>query len=130
MKLYELNYLILPDLKEEELKLLQEKIVSLIQEKGGVLVSNTTAVKKLLFYPIKKRTEAFLATLSFQLNPEKLADLEKKLKEEKNILRYLIVSKRVYKKTLPPERPKRTIKREKVELKDIDKKLKEILGEL
>lgn len=130
MKFYELNYLILPDLKDEELNLLQEKIISLIQENGGVLVSNTTAIKKLLLYPIKKRTEAFLATLSFQLNPEKLANLEKKLKEEKSILRYLIVSKRLYKKTLPPEKSKRVIKGEKVELKDIDKKLKEILGEL
>lgn len=130
MKFYELNYLILPELKDEELNLLQEKIISLVQENGGILVSNTTAIKKLLSYPIKKRTEAFLASLSFQLNPEKLANLEKKIKEEKNILRYLIVSKRLYKKTLPPEKSKRIIKREKVELKDIDKKLKEILGEL
>ena len=34
MKFYELTYLISPDLSEEEIKVLQEKVTSLIQEEG------------------------------------------------------------------------------------------------
>lgn len=130
MRLYELTYLILPELKEEELNSLQEKIISLIQNNGGVLVSSEEPTKKSLFYPIKKKTEALLATLSFQLKPEKLKELEKKLKAEKNILRYLIITKKVPKKVPTAKAKRKPIKREKVELKDIEKKLKEILGEV
>lgn len=130
MRVYELTYLILPELKEAELNSLQEKITSLIQNDGGVLISSETPVKKTLFCPIKKKMEAFLATLSFELKPEKLENLEKKLKAEKNILRYLIVTKKMPKKVPIVKAKRKPIKREKVELKDIEKKLKEILGEV
>jgi len=134
MKLYELTYLISPDLSEEEIRVLQEKINSLIQEEGRVLpdsTSNGGLVRKTLAHPIKKNRSAFLSTLSFQLNPEELESLEKKLKAESKILRYLILTKKLPKMAVVPvKKPKRIIKpKPKVELKEIEKKLEEILGE-
>jgi len=139
MKLYELTYLISPDLSEEEIRVLQEKINSLIQEEGRVLpdsTSNGGLVRKTLAHPIKKNRSAFLSTLSFQLNPEELESLEKKLKAESKILRYLILTKPVPKvmvgKEIPTKLPRKIIKpkpKVKVELKEIEKKLEEILGE-
>ena len=141
MKLYELTYLISPDLSEEEIRVLQEKINSLIQEEGRVLpdsTSNGGLVRKTLAHPIKKNRSAFLSTLSFQLNPEELESLEKKLKAESKILRYLILGKP---KTKPPTTfrkkmvggkpptPRKKVVGGKVELKEIEKKLEEILGE-
>lgn len=131
MKLYELNYLILTDLSEKELKGCQEKISSLIQEEGGILIDKEKRlVRKTLAYPIKKRGTAFLATLSFQILPERLESLEKKLKSESNILRYQIFTKKLPKKirVVPIGKPKNIIK-PKVELKEIEKKLEEILNE-
>lgn len=134
MKLYEITYLISPDLSEEELKGYQEKITSLIREEGGVLGEVNSAARKTLAYPIKKKRTAYLNTLSFQFEPERLESLEKKLKGESNLLRYQILTKppTTFRKKVTGKKP--TISRKKVvggkvELKEIEKKLEEILGE-
>jgi len=131
MKDYELAYLISPELSKEEVKPFQDKIISFIQNEGGVLIENVNPVNKLLSYPVKKQIQAYLAVLDFQLNPEKLAELEKKIKAETQILRYLILIKpklkeikAVLRKFVPKKAPER-----KVELKEIEKKLEEILGQ-
>lgn len=132
MKLYEITYLISPDLSEEELRDFQEKIISFIQEQGGILGKTNSVTKKTLAYPIKKKEIAFFVNLDFQLQPEKIEILEKKLKKESKILRYLILRKELPKKVMirPLKRPKRILKtKPKVELKEIEKKLEEILGE-
>jgi len=130
MKLYELAYLILPDLSETELKSFQEKIISLVENKGGVLINTNEPIRKKLAYPIKKRTEAYLSFLSFQMNPEKLIEVERELKTEEKILRFLIITKKILKKF--PEslikKPSKITKPKKVELKEIEQKLEEILG--
>ena len=131
MKNYELTYLISADLLEEEVKSLGEKIVSQIQEIGGILNETVSLpIKKSLAFPIKKEGSAHLATLSFQLYPEKLPDLEKGLKTESNILRYLILGKKIPKEviTIPAKKPRKIVK-PKAELKEIEKKLEEILKE-
>jgi ribosomal protein S6 len=129
MKYYELTYLISPDLSEREALDFQEKIISLIQEGGGALGE----VKE----PVKKKM-AYLATLNFHLEPEKLESLEKKLKAEGQILRHMILTKPkqvkethlLGKKPAAQKPAKKTPKPEaKVELKEIEKKLEEILDE-
>ena len=156
MKFYQLTYLITPDIAEEELKKISEKISGFILTEEGVLDKTTTLIRKKLAYPIKEKREAFSATLNFYLNPEKLENFEKKLKSENQILRYLLLTKKVYKKIAPKrvrikpfkiskqslglseaeislKSPKKEIppekKDEKVELKEIDKKIDEILKE-
>lgn len=128
MRLYELTYLISPEVSEEELKNLQEKVNSLIQKEGGILNKINSPSKKGLSYPIKKKKEAFLVSTSFYLEPEKIENLEKKLKAEAFLLRYLISAEKLPKKVLIPA-PKKLIKPKvkKVDLKEIEKKLEEIL---
>ena len=134
MHFYELAYLISPELPEEELKSLQEKINSLIQKGAGVLNEIKLPIKKKLAYPIKKHREAFLINLSFYFQAEKLGSLEKELKSEKKILRYLILARpklKIAKVRKRPTKiiPKIPVKEKKVELKEIEKKLEEILKE-
>lgn len=130
MRIYELTYLTSPDIEETTLNSIREKIISQIQENGGLLLSVNSPVKRTLFYPIKKKTEAFLVSLEFQLKPTAIEKLEKNLKAESNILRYLILSKKLPKKVA--KAPLKKVKKgpPKVELKDIEKKLKEILNEI
>jgi len=134
MKLYELTYLISPELSESELKSLNEKINSLIQKGTGVLNEVKLPIKKRLGQLIKKQREAFLINLSFYLEPDKLGNLEQQLKSEKKILRYLILARPKIKIAKVRKRPTKVIpkipvKEKKVELKEIEKKLEEILGE-
>ncbi len=142
MKSYELIYLISSDVSGEELKNLSEKIKSFVQSEEGAIKKTTEPSKKELGYQIKKKREAFLVTINFSFPTEKIADLEKKLKGENQILRYMILNKDFSEKPIRPRRigSKTTIKEpdesldkqsksEKVELKEIDKKIEEILKE-
>lgn len=122
--------------------MLREEIGSLVQKEGGVLNGTDSLPKKSLTYPFKKRG-GHLNVLSFQCNPEKLENLEKELKAEKRILRYLILAKKLPKKVVLAQKPRHLIKpsagpilrdetrqtKPKVELKEIEKKLEEILKE-
>jgi small subunit ribosomal protein S6 len=130
MKYYELIYLISPDLSEPEIKNIQEKISSLIQNKEGLLDVSTTPEKTNLSYLIKKGVQAYLASLSFYLKPEKINELEREIKSEKQIIRFLISTKKELKVDKTPKRSivKKPEKEKKAELKDIEQKLDEILG--
>lgn len=135
MKLYELTYLISADFSEEELKTFQEKINSLIESEDGKIEKFKTPIKKRLEYPIGKIEKAYLIITDFYLEPEKLANLEKKLKKEGAILRYLILTKKKIPeikipKIIPKVKAKKPRKEKKVELEKIGEKLDEILGEL
>jgi small subunit ribosomal protein S6 len=144
MKKYELNYLISSELSDGEAKTLQNKIASFIKEQGSVLEEVGTPLQRKLAYSIRKQTQAYLAVLIFKSTPEKLADLEKALKEEKSILRHLILFKKPYKAVVERRRkPKPAVedseksgekmvvdeKEKRVELEEIEKKLEEILNE-
>lgn len=132
MKPYELTYLISTDASGEELKNLPEKIKSFIQEEEGAIKKTTEPSKTKLGYPIKEKWQGFLTVLNFSLNPEKIANLEKKLKAENQILRYMILNKDIPEKILRSKRTRpelKTKESEKVELKEIDKKIEEILKE-
>lgn len=142
MKSYELSYLISPELSLEELKAFQEKTTAFLQEQSGVLGDFCEPKKTRLGYPIKDKKEAYLVTFYFQMNPEKLAEFEKKLKLEEQILRYIILSKKVRKqklkipqrkklspKTIAPTLKKEKPKIKKVKIQELEKKLEEILGE-
>jgi len=138
MQLYQLDYLVSPEVSEEEAKDFGNKIKSLIEKKGGSIIKIEALIKQVLAYEIKKFNEAFLTSLSFSLEPEKLGSIEEELKTGKNILRYLLFKKKIVR--IKPKRRKpinfvkevktlETKPKKKVELKEIEKKLEEILGE-
>ncbi len=134
MKLYELTYLISPELSPEELNFFQEKLITFLQEEKGVLIEKSKLIRKNLAYPIKKKSWAILGFLNFNLNKENLESFEKKLKAEKQILRFLILNKKLSRKPLKvPRKPlisKKILKpRKKVDISEIEKKLEEILEE-
>ena len=143
MRFYELTYLVTPDLSEEDLKTFSQKINDFIEQEKGVLGEETGPVRQKLGYPVKKKAEVFLVILNFSLSPENLENLEKKLKDENQILRYIILIKKPVEK-MPEKVPvlkdlsekektseegKRPSEPKKIGLKEIDKKIEEILNE-
>jgi small subunit ribosomal protein S6 len=139
LKYYELSYLINPELSEEEVKTLSEKVSTYIQEAKGILDMAEIPVKKRLGYPIKEKRTAYFIATKFHLEDGNLETLEKNLKAESQILRFIIVGLKPMKitgkieKTTRAEEIKNNLKSDtvpkKVELKEIEKKLEEILGE-
>ena len=154
MKFYELTYLIKPDISREEIEHFSQKIRDFVQLQGGITKSATGPSKRRLGSPIKKQGEALLGTVDFYLNPEKLEAMQKELTSDDRVLRFLLAIKQepkkvpliavkaVAKPTLKPSllSPEKTGKTPtpqvakttsppKVDLKDINKKIEEILNE-
>jgi len=132
MRNYELTLIISSEIPEQDLKNLIEKISGFIIKEGGKIEKTIEPLRKKLGYPIKKKVDGFITVLIFSLVPEKLEILEKELKKENQILRYLIsIAKK--KEELPIKKikitPQKTTEPKKVELKEIDKKIEEILKE-
>jgi ribosomal protein S6 len=141
MKLYELTYLMPFDLPEKETKTLHERISSYVIENQGTFDKVDDLVKKRLGEPIKNQTMALMLSMRFYMNQEKIGDLEKKVKNEKQILHHMILNKKPKKAIEAHKRIRQTLsdniegesktieKPKKVEIKEIEKKLEEILGE-
>lgn len=130
MRYYDLSYLISPDLSEKEAQQFNEKIIDFILKEGGIL-DTTQSLKKInLAYPIKKKKEAYFATLTFFLSPQKAPLLSQELEKEEKILRFLIFKKKSPQKIKKAQvsKPKPPLK-EKVKLEELEKKLEEILKE-
>jgi ribosomal protein S6 len=136
MRKYELTVLISPDLIEQEIQLLENEIVSFIEEKKGSLIGLSVPLKRDLGYEIGRVFQAYFLDFKFLLDQNFIIELERKLKNKKEILRYIFLAK-----TNKESRERKPRKKErekpvlssrpskKVELGDIDKKIDEILNE-
>lgn len=69
-----------------------EKVKKEISRCAGKILEETKSDQRNLSYPIKKHSQGFYITFIFDLEKEKLAELEEALKLEPEILRYLLVS--------------------------------------
>lgn len=138
MKLYHLTYLASPELSEEELKTLHQKVETLVQENQGNLQRIEKLVKTNLGTPIEKTGStfgsAFVSSITFYIDKSKIKQFQQKLKGLQNILRFMLVCKKPAKVSSRPARAPSIAKKwtpkieKKVELKEIEKKLGEILG--
>jgi len=130
MKHYNLTYLISPDLDEKKAKDFNQSIIDSLQKEGGVLSQVKMPAKIKLAYPIKKKGRAYFFSLSFSSGPEKIQNLKEKLGSDNNILRFLILGQKPQRIKIPKKVvkiPSQKPAEKKVELKEIDKKLEEIL---
>ncbi|MEK7540857.1 MAG: 30S ribosomal protein S6 [Patescibacteria group bacterium] len=149
MKPYELTYIISSEITAEEAEAKAKDIESFIQEKEGVILKSEKPSPRTLAYPIKKQGSGFFSGLEFQLEPEHLDELKEKIQKDGKIIRHILIIKkpakiqkerRTKKKPLISSAsigdveeekaylPDRQINK-KVELKEIEKKLDEILSE-
>jgi len=123
---YELT-LLLPfqdqDSKREEML---NTINNIIQNHKGKLKDSVSPYETSLGYSIKGQNKAFLTVISFSSEPEELIQIEKDLKERKEILRYFLNKKNLKKVFRFPVFKNKDSN--KVELKDIDKKIEEIFN--
>jgi ribosomal protein S6 len=131
---YELSYLISSQSDQDQANALAVKINDFLPENNGLIFENQLPRKINLAYLIKKENTAWLQTIYFSLEPAQTESLAKKLQETKEILRFLILKRLLLKRLKPRRKPKEKTKTietattpPKVELKEIEKKLDEIL---
>ncbi len=152
MPYYQLNYLVSSELTEEEAKRTAEEIVSFLRDKNkAIIVKSESPIKRDLAYPVNDQKQAYLVSLDLRTDSSKLDDLRKGLKENDNVLRFILHSQKPERKRISTTRrrfktkpaevkitdratsiekaEKKTKEEEKEKLEEIEKKLDEILGE-
>ncbi|RJQ14219.1 30S ribosomal protein S6 [Candidatus Parcubacteria bacterium] len=141
-KLYELSYLISPDLSLEEVEGVLKNIKQLIEKHGGQTNQEHAPFRRTLAYPIHKKREGFFGYIRFSTDPSQIKEFKKTLQLSGNLMRFLLVTidqnqlkdEQRQAHRLAPESVKklyrpRKEKQQEIKSEEFEKKLGEILGE-
>ena len=126
--MYELLYIIPAKFTEKETESIIEKINDLIKKQSGEIFSVENLGKKKLAYPIKQSYRGYYVFNRFNLDSQNLKELNKILKLDSNILRFLITIFEMEKGQPKKEiKIKSQSKKKKISTEELNKKLEEIL---
>lgn len=92
---YEMLFIISNRFTEDEAKKCVAKVENIISQSEGKITLNEFWGKKRLAYPIKHETYGYYNLMEFDLERTALAKLEEKLRLDHDVLRHLIVIKKV-----------------------------------
>lgn len=95
MKKYEIMYILLADLSEEERKAEMENIHSVIVNNGGKVVNVDTEKFGLreFAYPIKDLLKGFYVIVDVEATNETLSEFDRLAKLNSRVIRHIIVAK-------------------------------------
>jgi len=88
---YELVFVLKPDIPDENLDVVVDKVTQLITNRGGTIASTEKWGKRKLAYPIKQYTEGNYLLSRFKLQPASSREVENNLQITEEIIRYLII---------------------------------------
>ncbi|OHA08837.1 MAG: 30S ribosomal protein S6 [Candidatus Sungbacteria bacterium RIFCSPLOWO2_01_FULL_59_16] len=145
-KNYEIAYLINPDVAEDEVFGEAGKITASIQDAHGLVGRIEEPKRRRLAYPVRKHRQAYFGWTIFTIAPERIAEIEKRVRQEPNVVRFLICEevKRPPPRAREPRLPRRVPaprfgevkpfapapprEEDKAKIEELDKQLEEILG--
>ncbi len=88
MRTYETIFIAHPDLVEEEVKALIEKMEGIIENLNGQLIKVEEWGRRKLAYKLKKLTKGYYVLIRFLGNGEVLAEIERNLRLSDGVLKY------------------------------------------
>jgi len=91
MRDYELVAIINPELDEEKMSKIVDRVSQSINSHGGAVEEIKKWGRRKLAYPIKKFMEADYVLARFQLMPQSVKRLETEIGASEDILRYLVI---------------------------------------
>ncbi len=94
MREYETVFITKPDLPESTLKQINERLKALIEKHKGHLFYAKNMGRRALAYPIAKQTKGIYTCLDYASAGSIVSDLERNLRLDDNILRFLTVMKK------------------------------------
>jgi small subunit ribosomal protein S6 len=90
---YEVLYIVRADLDDEKVQDAVKRVNTLIQRSGGTIEQTNLWGKRKLAYEVKHQKEGSYVLQDFQLDPNRVPELEASLKITEEVLRHLIVRK-------------------------------------
>jgi small subunit ribosomal protein S6 len=91
MRDYELVAIISPEVDEEGVSKIVDKVTQSIDSRGGVVEEVKKWGRRKLAYPIRKFMEADYVLARFKLTPKSVKELEGEISASADVLRYLVV---------------------------------------
>jgi small subunit ribosomal protein S6 len=91
MRSYELAYIADPDLDEQALTGLEERVRALVESVGGKPKKVDRWGKRRLAYPIRRKHEGYYVFVEADLPSRATAEIERGLRLNESLLRFLIV---------------------------------------
>ena len=91
MRDYELVAIINPELDEERVSEIIDRVSQSINSRGGAVEETKKWGRRKLAYPIRKFMEAEYVLARFQLMPQSIKELETEISASQDILRYLVI---------------------------------------
>lgn len=91
MNSYTLTLVLKPDLSEADRKALLDLVTKKLTGEDGKITKEDLWGSKDLSYPIKRQTKGFYAHFEATVDPKNAKAIDKTLKLEEDILRYLLV---------------------------------------
>lgn len=136
-RVYELGFLLLPTIAEEDVAAKVAVLKEYCEKAGGIFISENFPKKTGLAYPIAKKiedkntsfTSAYFGALKYEFVPEHVAALHTQLQNEASVLRFLLIQT-VREEIIPmrrplfiakPEAPKSSEKSEKTVLPKLER---------
>ena len=93
MNQYEVLYIIVPEIDEEATRAAIEKFKGIAESNGAEIVAIDEWGKRKLAYPIDYKNEGTYVLMSFNSAPEFPRELERNMKNDEQILRYMVTRK-------------------------------------
>ncbi|MDD2935197.1 MAG: 30S ribosomal protein S6 [Candidatus Pacebacteria bacterium] len=145
-KVYEIGFLLLPNIEETKVSGEVVKIKDIIEKKGGAFISEGTAEMRNLAYQMSKSLNgkkqkfdsAYFGWVKFEANASMINDIKKEIDGLEKVLRYMIIVTTRENVAIPPIKTRKfsfneeekTVVEPVVEEKPVSEELDETIDEL
>jgi small subunit ribosomal protein S6 len=91
MRPYELGFILHPQVEQPDVTQAVDRVSQYVTATGGEVTSVDVWGRRALAYPIRKQQEGTYVFCNAQLQPQAIQDLERNLKLDEEVLRYLVL---------------------------------------
>ncbi len=90
-RVYEVMFIAAPETADEDVAKLNDAVTKLIETEGGSVVKLEDMGRRKLAYPINKKTEGYYVLFEIEGSGQEIAELERRMRVNDTIMRYLTV---------------------------------------
>jgi small subunit ribosomal protein S6 len=110
---YEVMYIGAPETADDDITKLNETIEKIVTDAGGSVVKTDVMGRRKLAYPINKKTEGHYTLFEIEGSGQEIAELERRMRVNDAIMRYITVRVDEERKTAETHRTKREAQQNK-----------------